>query len=242
MSIKDRVKSWLEDYKRRTNCTGVVLGISGGKDSTTVAMLAKTVWGDKAVGVLMPNGVQSDIDDSLEIVKTIGLEYRVVNISSMYDAFRALLPDTSEKALTNVAPRLRMITLYAIAQTLGYRVIGTGNASERFIGWFTKWGDGAFDFNPIAELTCSEVISLGKELCRDFGLDEKYIIKAPADGLTGKSDEANFGFSYESLDKVIANIRSGKEPDDDDVSKRIMELHRMTEHKRILPEVFSRKE
>ena len=200
------ILEWLEQYKEATRCRGVVLGISGGKDSTVVAMLAKKVWGDNVFGVLMPNGKQKDIDDALNIVKTLGIEHRIVNIETVYNSLLHVVENcieetpigrdfvanclrVTDKAKTNIPPRIRMTTLYAIAQTLGYRVIGTGNASEAYIGWTTKWGDSAYDFNPIAHLTCTEVMSLGELLANEFGLNKKYVTKTPSDGLCGKTDE-----------------------------------------------------
>ncbi|MBQ7642401.1 MAG: NAD(+) synthase, partial [Clostridia bacterium] len=201
-----KIISWLEKYKAKTNCKGVVLGLSGGKDSTTVAMLAKKVWGDKVVAVLMPNGQQNDISDSITIANTLKLKYYIINIGSPYkalideiktnvkavahdlngnelSAYSEQCPPVSDKAKTNIPPRLRMTVLYAVAQTLDYRVIGTGNKSEAYIGWTTKWGDSAHDFNPIAHLTCSKVMELGKYLAKDFNLDEKFVTKTPSDGL-----------------------------------------------------------
>ena len=170
---------WMTMYKDATKCKGVVLGISGGKDSTVVAMLSKKVFGDNVFGVIMPNGVQSDIDDAIQVCESLKLNYSIVNIGKAYDSLLGSIeyktvknyetldrtivdngPKISDKAKTNIPPRLRMTVLYAIAQTLGYRVIGTGNRSERSIGWFTKYGDGGCDFNPIALLTCTEVIQL----------------------------------------------------------------------------------
>lgn len=243
-----KIISWLKNYKETTNCKGVVLGLSGGKDSTTVAMLSKLVFGDNVLAVLMPNGTQSDIDDSIAIAEALGIDYRIVNIETAFNnlvfniqttienisgrnEYVVNCPTVTPKALTNIPPRLRMATLYAIGQTIGYRVIGTGNASEAYIGWFTKWGDGANDFNPIANLTCSQVVELGKELAPIFGLDEKYITKTPSDGLTGKSDEDNFGFTYEQLDKYIMYGTSGDAVVDD----KIKRLHEISEHKRSMP-------
>lgn len=238
MEIKDKlahIVDWLEKYKTETNCRGVVLGVSGGKDSTVVAMLAKKVWGDSVFGVLMPNGTQSDIADSLDIVKTLGIRHKVVNIG---EAFSALIssveggevPPVSAQAKTNVPPRLRMTVLYCIAQTLGYRVIGTGNKSEAYIGWTTKWGDSAYDFNPIGNLTCSEVMAVGELLAAEFNLNKKYVRKTPNDGLSGKSDEDNFGFSYASLDAYIAG-----EAVDSDTASKIEKMHAASSHKRELP-------
>ena len=165
--MKETIINFLKKYKEDTGASGVVLGISGGKDSTVVAMLSTLVWGyDNVFGVIMPNGEQKDINDSIEVCETLDIPYTIVNIENSYKDILNQIHgvEITDKAKTNIAPRLRMTTLYAIAQSLGYRVIGTGNASERYIGWFTKFGDGGCDFNPIANLTCTEVIELGKEL------------------------------------------------------------------------------
>ena len=124
-----------------------------------------------------------------------------------------------------------MTVLYAVAQSIGYRVIGTGNASEAYIGWTTKWGDSANDFNPIAHLTCTEVIEIGKILAKDLGLDEKYVNKSPSDGLTGKTDEDNFGFTYDELDRYIHNDTSIPK----ETALKIERLHAASEHKRQPP-------
>lgn len=235
VTVKTKIINWLNEYKEKTNAKGVVLGVSGGKDSTVVAMLSKLVFGsDNVFGVIMPNGDQKDIDDSLTICKTLDIPYIIVNIKDSYDAILNQIHgvEVSDKAKTNIPPRLRMTTLYAIAQTLGYRVIGTGNASERYIGWFTKYGDGGCDLNPIAHLTCTEVVKLGKELCKEFNLSEELIIKKPADGLTGKSDEENFGFTYKQLDDYIRMVDgSGSK----EVDEKIEKLHKYSEHKLNMP-------
>lgn len=243
----ESILAFLEKYKKETNCKGVVIGISGGKDSTTVAMLAKKVWGDKVFGVLMPNGEQKDLDDALEVVNTLGIAYEIVNIQGAYNALLGAVygnghgVDITDKAKTNIPPRLRMTVLYAIGQSLGYRVIGTGNASEKYIGWFTKWGDGAYDFNPIADLTCTEVIELGRELAGEFFLDEALISKVPADGLTMRSDEENFGFTYDTLDSYIKFEENPKCEVRGTVEEveRIRLMHDISWHKRQLPVIPS---
>ncbi len=243
------ILNWLEQYKEATRCRGVVLGISGGKDSTVVAMLAKKVWGNNVFGVLMPNGTQKDIDDALDIVKTLGIEHRIVNIETVYNSllhvienrieetpigrdFVANCPKVTDKAKTNIPPRIRMTILYAVAQTLGYRVIGTGNASEAYIGWTTKWGDSAYDFNPIAHLTCTEVMALGDLLADEFGLNKKYVTKTPSDGLCGKTDEDSFGFTYATLDGYISG---GMSNTDYETALKIEQMHQASEHKRNMP-------
>ena len=243
------ILNWLEQYKEATRCRGIVLGISGGKDSTVVAMLAKKVWGNNVFGVLMPNGTQKDIDDALDIVKPLGIEHRIVNIETVYNSllhvienrieetpigrdFVANCPKVTDKAKTNIPPRIRMTVLYAVAQTLGYRVIGTGNASEAYIGWTTKWGDSAYDFNPIAHLTCTEVMALGDLLADEFGLNKKYVTKTPSDGLCGKTDEDSFGFTYATLDGYISG---GMSNTDYETALKIEQMHQASEHKRNMP-------
>ena len=235
ITMKQKIINWLNEYKEATNCKGVVLGISGGKDSTVVAMLSTLVFGvDNVFGVIMPNGIQSDIDDAIKVCETLDITHIVVNIQDSYNSIVEQIKHVkiSDKAKTNIPPRLRMTTLYAIAQTLGYRVIGTGNASERYIGWFTKYGDGGCDLNPIAHLTCTEVIELGKELCEEFNLPIDLIVKKLADGLTGKSDEDNFGFTYKQLENYI------KSPDgsgDSLIDGKIKKMHRLSKHKLRMP-------
>lgn len=239
--LTKQIIKWLEEYRDNTQCKGVVLGISGGKDSTTVAMLAKKVWGENVIGIMMPDGAQIDLADSLAICDTLKIRNALVNIGDtvsqlIHTIYRDALLPVTQKATTNIPPRIRMTTLYAIAQSLGYRVIGTGNASEAYIGWTTKWGDGAYDLNPIAGLTCSDVIQVGLELAREFGLDEKYIVKKPSDGLTGMSDEDNFGFTYDDLDGFI----NGTMPKSAEVAKKIFDMHAASEHKRSLPYCFQK--
>ena len=233
----DRIVDWLTDYRDNTKCKGVVLGISGGKDSTVVAMLAKKVWGDNVVGVMMPNGNQADLDDSMRICNELGLRCSIVNIGDAVGSVVKNINESagcgyvSQKAMTNIPPRIRMTILYAIAQSIGYRVIGTGNASEAFIGWTTKWGDSAYDLNPIYHLTCTEVIEIGKELAKEFGLNQKYVEKAPSDGLTGQTDEDNFGFTYEQLDRVI----QGDCEVDRNVQDKVKALWMSSRHKTRMP-------
>ena len=215
------IVSFLKEYQERTCVKGYVLGCSGGKDSTVVAkLLVDAIGKENVLGVLMPNGEQKDIEDSKRVCELLDIDYTIVNISNAYESmidgiqsvYDSNLPNIhggytkngrslliSDKALTNIPPRIRVTILYAIAQSLGYLVCGTGNKSEAFVGWFTKWGDGACDIDPIAHLTCTEVIELGDYL----GLPYDLVHKTPADGLTGKSDEENLGFTYTEIDRLI---------------------------------------
>lgn len=217
--IYNNIINRLKEFQERNHVNGYVLGISGGKDSTVVAkLLVDAIGKENVLGVLMPNGEQKDIDDSYKVCEYLNINYTVININAAFDGIvqQVYLSKIytvnnneeniflTEKSLTNVTPRIRMTTLYAIAQSLGYLVAGTGNKSERFVGWFTKWGDGACDINPIAHLTCTEVIELGDYL----GLPYDLVHKTPADGLTGKSDEDNLGFTYKELDSLIKKFES----------------------------------
>lgn len=226
----EQIIQWMSDFKTKNNVKGVVLGLSGGKDSTIVSMLAKKVFGENVLAISMPNGDQKDISDVQDIAKTLGLNIITVNIKN---TFEQLIEDTcvdiTEKAKTNIAPRLRMTILYGIAQSMGYLVVGTGNKSEAMIGWTTKFGDSACDFNPIGHLTCREVIEIGIELASEFGLDLRYIDKKPADGLTGKTDEDNLGFTYEELDDYLLYNKEG--PNIDKIKQMIV----WAEHKRKMP-------
>lgn len=218
--VYEGIVSFLKNYQERTHVKGYVLGISGGKDSTVVAkLLVDSIGKENILGVLMPNGKQADIEDSYTVCDFLDINYTVVNIENAFDELihqidvsKITTVEGSEenipvtkKALTNVPPRIRMTILYTIAQSVGYRVAGTSNASELFIGWGTKWGDLASDINPISQLTCSEVISLGDYM----GLLYDLIHKTPADGLTGKSDAREAAKDQVNLiEKEIRQIKS----------------------------------
>lgn len=237
----NRLIRGIKYYCETTNCNGFVLGVSGGKDSTVVAKLLVDALGkDKVFGVLMPDGIQKDISDSYKICHLLDIDNQEVDIHYMYrELLQAIQNDCTqldtaitmnhntysitEKAKTNILPRLRMTVLYAIAQSRGFRVCGTGNLSEHYVGWFTKWGDGACDFNPIAHLTCTEVIELGHYM----KIPAELVDKTPSDGLTGKSDEDNFGFTYKELDTYLRNPRNVSS----DIISKFEEMHKNSHHK-----------
>lgn len=193
---KDAIVQWIRDYfdANGPHCDAVV-GISGGKDSSVVAALCVEALGkERVVGVLMPCGEQIDIDDSKRIVETLGIRSYMVNIQSPVDSilFRVRIKmEVSEQTKVNLPARIRMTTLYAVAQSLpnGGRVANTCNRSEDFVGYSTKFGDSAGDFSPLANLLVSEVIQIGHEL----PIPKDLIDKTPSDGLCGKSDEDNLG-------------------------------------------------
>ena len=183
-----------------------VIGISGGKDSSTVAALCvKALGEDRVFGVLMPDGIQKDIDVSHRVVEYLGIQNAVIDIHSTVEAVKHSVADGLKDAafntqsLTNIPPRVRMTTLYAVSQTMNGRVSNNCNRSENFVGYSTIFGDAAGDFSPLANLTVAEIKEIGKVL----GLPREFVEKTPADGLSDRTDEDAFGFTYEQLDTYI---------------------------------------
>lgn len=220
------IKEWFD--QESGSAEGAVIGISGGKDSTVVAaLLCSAIGKERVLGVMMPNGTQKDIEDSIRVCELLHIPSITVNISDAYQGTLAAVAaggvKLSEHTCTNIPPRIRMLILYAVGQEKGYRVAGTGNASERYVGYTTKWGDMACDFNPIGAFLTDEVIAIGREL----GLPKDLICKTPADGLSGKSDEDNLGFRYDQLNDFI---RTGS-IDDKVAEQKIKERHQYSLHK-----------
>lgn len=214
---------WIKDFfeKNGKDCMAVV-GISGGKDSSVVAALSVEALGkDRVIGVLMPNGEQSDIDMARKLVEFLDIRNFEVNIKDAVCGVLNNLPfngyDISEQTVTNLPARIRMATLYAISQSMNGRVANTCNLSENWVGYCSKFGDAAGDFSPLENLTVTEVKAIGREL----GLPSGLVDKTPTDGLCGKTDEDNLGFTYAELD---AYIRDGIEPSEE-VKAKIDSMH-----------------
>ena len=235
--LRDCVQ-WIRDFfeENGKGCNAVV-GISGGKDSSVVAALCAEALGkDRVIGVLMPNGVQPDIDKAELLVKHLGIKYYVVNIKDAVDGLAGSIPlELSEQSRINLPPRIRMSTLYAVSQSCNGRVANTCNLSEDWVGYSTRYGDSVGDFSPCSGLTVAEV----KELGRLLGLPAELVDKAPSDGLTGKTDEDNLGFTYAELDRYI---RTG-EIDSEESKARIDRLHRINLFKlQLMPSFIPREE
>lgn len=221
---KDEIVEWIRNYFRKNgpDCNAVI-GISGGKDSSIVAALCCEALGNgRVIGVLMPQGAQSDIDVARELVKHLGIKSFEINIAETVNMLLAKgriagLCD-SKQARVNLPARIRMATLFVVSQSMNGRVANTCNYSEDYVGWATLFGDGAGQFSPLGKLTVTEVKAVGREL----GLPEKFIEKAPEDGLTGKTDEDNFGFTYDFLDKYI---RTGDFGGDTATAAKIDRMH-----------------
>lgn len=205
MKVKNDCVQWIRDWFENNgkNCNAII-GVSGGKDSSVVAALCVEALGkDRVIGVLMPQGVQSDISASYDLVRHIDIKYVEININSaVMDILDGMRKDgiiTSNQTRVNLPPRIRMATLYAVSQSCNGRVANTCNLSEDWVGYSTRWGDSVGDFSPLANLTSDEVVAIG-DAC---GLPYELTHKTPSDGLCGKTDEDNLGFTYAVLNKYI---------------------------------------
>ncbi len=206
--VKDECVLWIREFFENNGpgCNAVV-GISGGKDSSVAAALCVEALGkDRVIGVLMPKGEQADIDAAYLLVNHLGIKHYEINIKDAYDALVAAMPSElslSAQSVQNLPPRIRMTTLYAVSQSVNGRVVNTCNLSEDWVGYSTRYGDSVGDFSPMSNLTVTEV----KEIGRVLGLPDELVDKTPIDGLCGKTDEENLGFTYAELDRYI---RTGK--------------------------------
>ena len=219
------IRAWFHSNGKGCNA---VVGISGGKDSSVCAALCVQALGkDRVIGVLMPNGTQSDIADSRWLVQHLGIKHFTVDISGAVGAvreqfYRIGIQET-EQTVINLPPRIRMSVLYAVSQSMNGRVINTCNLSEDWVGYSTRYGDSAGDVSLLGRLTVQEVKALGHEL----GLPEKLVEKTPSDGLCGSTDEQKLGFAYAVLDRYI---REGI-CEDESVRQRIDSLHKQNKFK-----------
>ncbi|MBR5479532.1 MAG: NAD(+) synthase [Clostridia bacterium] len=202
--VKDECVAWIRDFfeKNGPDCNAVI-GISGGKDSSVAAALCVEALGvDRVVGVLMPNGVQHDIDAARKLVSHLGIKNYEINVKDAIDGVVSAFPEDlemSNMSKVNLPPRIRMATLYAVSQSVNGRVCNTCNLSEDWVGYSTRYGDSVGDFSPMSFLTVTEV----KEIGHLLRLPADLVEKTPIDGLCGKTDEDNLGFTYATLDKYI---------------------------------------
>lgn len=222
--------NWIKDYVQKTGTEGVVLGNSGGKDSATVlAMAVRALGNEKVLAVGMPcNSKTEDLEDAKLVAEKFNVKMITVDLSNTYNEFEKTIQNELGKELVseskiNIKPRLRMTTLYGIAQTYNYLVIGTGNLCERMVGYTTKWGDSASDFNPIGNFTVEEVLAIGEYL----GVPDKIIKKSPNDGLGGLTDEEKMGVTYK---QIAEYIETGKT--DENAMQIIEKMNRHSKHKR----------
>ena len=229
IEFENRV-AFIKSVLSESGAKGIVYGNSGGKDSALVSILCKAAC-DNTVGIILPctskRNYDEDAADAKEVAKKYNIETRTVDLTPVKEAELKALDGVAvmnAAALSNIAPRLRMLTLYAVAAAENRLVAGTGNRSEAYVGYFTKWGDGAHDFNPIADLTVTEIY----EFLRYLDAPKCVIEKAPSAALfDGQTDETEMGVSYAELDTYLSGSGISEE------KKTIIErLHNASEHKR----------
>lgn len=204
IKIKNECVQWIRDFfENNGKGCNAVIGISGGKDSSVAAALCVEALGkDRVIGVLMPCGEQHDIDMAQLLVDHLGIRHYIINVKDAVDGIIKSLPadiEITPQTIQNVPPRVRMSTLYAVSQSVNGRVVNTCNLSEDWVGYSTRYGDSVGDFSPMSFLTVTEVKAIGRVL----GLPDVLVDKTPIDGLCGKTDEENLGFTYAELDKYI---------------------------------------
>ncbi|MBR7060827.1 MAG: NAD(+) synthase [Eubacterium sp.] len=234
--VKNECVQWIRDFfeENGKGCNAIV-GISGGKDSSIVAALCCEALGkERVIGVLMPYGEQADIDMAKLLVSHLDIKHYVINVKDAIDGLKGALPfELSAQSATNIPPRVRMATLYAVAQSHNGRVANTCNLSEDWVGYSTRYGDSVGDFSPCSNITVQEMKQIGTLL----GLPDVLVNKVPIDGLCGKTDEDNLGFTYAELDRYI---RTG-EIDNPKTKERIDYLHKINQFKLRLMPIFDPK-
>jgi len=232
--LAEKLSSWIEEQVIKADCQGVVVGLSGGLDSSVVAVLCKRAFPENTLGVLMPcQSSKIDLDHAWEIARRFDIPTEIVPLDELFNSLLKALPsegldtETQKLAEANLKPRLRMLTLYYLANRLNYLVVGTGNRSELAVGYFTKYGDGGVDIRPLGNLVKSQV----RELASYLGIPKEIIEKPPSAGLwPGQTDEEEMGISYKELDRYLTTRRASRK-----VLKRVRALARASAHKRKLP-------
>ena len=226
--------NWIKEKVEKSGARGVVVGNSGGKDSATVLAMAVNALGkDNVLAVSMPcHSNDDDFEDAKIVANAFDVKFIKIDLTSVYDEMEKEvnfklneinIEGLSKESIVNIKPRLRMTTLYGIAQTLGYLVIGTGNLCEIMVGYTTKWGDSASDFNPIGNFTVQEVLEIGRLL----GVPEKILKKAPSDGLGNLTDEQKMGVTYKQIAEMIETGKTDK-----NAEKEIIKRFNNSKHKR----------
>ncbi len=232
------IAAWLRNYLAQAGAKGYVVGLSGGIDSAATAALCQRAVGEHVLAVLLPCHSQAEDAEMARLVaEALGLETVTADLSATYDALLAALPgQVSAMAKANTKPRLRMTALYALAQTRGYLVAGTGNKSELLVGYFTKYGDGGVDVEPLGDLYKWQV----RELARELGVPQAVIDRPPSAGLwQGQTDEAEMGITYDQLDAALAAIASGQTARlDPALLDKVQTMITASAHKRATPPMY----
>lgn len=231
--LRDDLVSWLRERAKEAHAKGFIFGLSGGIDSAVVAGLAKRVFPENSLGLIMPcDSIDDDKNDALKIAKSLDLEVKVVDLTNTYnELLKASFTSENKLARSNIKPRLRMTTLYYYGQDLGYLVVGPSNGSEWYVGYSTKYGDSGADIYPIANILKTDIFKLAKAL----DLPDFIIEKKPSAGLwKGQSDESEMGFTYEVLDSYIR----GEKIPEEEIKKKIDGMHNRSNHKRMPVPMF----
>ena len=248
----DQISSWIKEKVGETGKDGVVLGLSGGLDSTITAFLCKKALGSKKVlGLVMPCHLEPTVlEDAKIATEFLQIPTQYIDLSAVYDTFVSIIPEGNKTAYANLKVRLRMVTLYYFANKLDYLVVGTSNKSEYEVGYFTKYGDGAVDFMPLADIYKTELIRLAEYI----NVPQKIISKPPsADLWEGQTDEGELGITYKELDDILKRLVEKKKLADTPRSvakamerrgqkKLVEKMLQKSMHKRLFPPIFKRKE
>jgi NAD+ synthase len=237
-NLKEQIILWLRKQVKEAKAKGLIIGLSGGIDSSVVGVLAKEAVGNKVLGLILPcHTAKKELEDVRLVVEKFKIKNKVIALTSVYDLLIKLLPRGDHLAQGNLKPRLRMLTLYYFANKLNYLVVGTGNKTELMVGYFTKYGDGGVDLLPLGNLYKSEVRKLAEDLC----IPKKVIYKTPTAGLwEGQTDEGEMGISYPELDKILAGLEKGESRMNlwDKKVGKIKLMVKKSKHKRGLPKIF----
>lgn len=231
--LRDDLVIWLRERAQEAHAKGFIFGLSGGIDSAVVAGLAKRVFPENSLGLIMPcDSIDDDKNDALKIAKSLDLEVKVVDLTNTYnELLKASFTSENKLARSNIKPRLRMTTLYYYGQDLGFLVVGPSNGSEWYVGYSTKYGDSGADIYPIANILKTDIFKLAKAL----DLPDFIIEKKPSAGLwKGQSDESEMGFTYEVLDSYIR----GEKIPEEEIKKKIDGMHNRSNHKRMPVPMF----
>lgn len=231
--ISDGLVNWIQNKVSDAGSKGAVVGMSGGIDSSVMAVLSKRAFPDQMLALIMPCQSNSqDKEDAIAVAEKFDIDYEVVDLTSTYEHLLAKIKKEDNKlAEANIKPRLRMTTLYYYANLNNYLVVGTDNKSELTLGYFTKYGDGGIDLAPLGDLLKTEV----RELAKMLNIPERIIAKPPSAGLwAGQTDEEELGVSYEAIDKYIL---TGEGPEK--VKSVVEEAQKKSEHKLKMPEIFN---
>jgi len=237
MSLAKQISQWICTQVENAGAKGITFGLSGGVDSACIAALAKDAPGLETLAVLMPcHSAAIDAEYAHQVAETFDLETLTVDLTPVYDAFiTALPPSTSRMAQANLKPRLRMSTLYYIANVRNYLVVGTSNKSEWLVGYFTKQGDSSVDILPIADLYKREVYDLAREL----GVPQPIIDRAPTAGLwAGQTDEEEMGLTYDTLERALLTLTVGGDYVSQEKLDKVRHMMTTSAHKRVLPPMF----